>query len=59
VVTEPRKLESDLLKQHKLWAVDCLRTPEYTESNTKRYARPASADFVVLWLQQFPSAFGS
>jgi hypothetical protein len=29
------------------------------ESSTKQYAGPASADFVVPWLQQFPFAFGS
>jgi hypothetical protein len=59
VVTKPRKLESDLLKQQKSKAVDCLRTLGYTESSTKQYAGPASANSIVLWLQQFPSAFGS
>jgi hypothetical protein len=58
VVTEPRKLESDLLKQQKSWAVDCLRIPGYMESSTKKqYAGPASANFVVPRLQQFPFAF--
>jgi hypothetical protein len=59
VVTEPRKLESGLLKQQKPWSVNCLRTLGYTESSTKQYARPASTDSAVLWLQQFISAFGS
>jgi hypothetical protein len=59
VADEPRKLENDLPKQQKLWAVDCPRTLGYTESSTKQYAGPASADYVVLWLQRFPSASGS
>jgi hypothetical protein len=59
VATEPRKLENDLPKQQKLYAVDCPRTPGYTESSTKQYAGPASADSAVLRLQRFPSASGS
>jgi hypothetical protein len=59
VVAEPRKLESDLPKKQKSWAIDCLRTPGYTESSTKQYAGPASVDSAVLRLQQFPSTCGS
>jgi hypothetical protein len=59
VVTEPRKLESDLLKQQKSYAIDCLRIPGYMESSTKQYTGPASADSIMPRVKQFPFAFGS
>jgi hypothetical protein len=59
VVIEPRKVESDLLKQQKPSAVDYLRIRGYMESSTKQYAGPALADSAVPQLQQIPFAFGS
>jgi hypothetical protein len=59
VVVEPRKLESDLLKQQKSWAIDCLRISRYMESSTKLCAGPGSVDSAMPQLQQFPFAFGS
>jgi hypothetical protein len=44
-------------KQQKLQS-GCLRILEYKASDTKQYARPASADFVALLLLLFPSVFG-
>jgi hypothetical protein len=59
VATERRKLENDLPKQQKSWAVDCPHTPGYMESSTKQYVRPALAGSAVLRLQRFPSTSGS
>ena len=58
VVIEPKKLESDLLKLQKLYAVDCLRILGCMESSTKQYGGPASANSAAPQLQQFPFAFG-
>jgi hypothetical protein len=54
--TRPMKLESDLPKQQRPYAVDCLHTLGHTKSSMKRYVKPASVDSAALQLQQFPSA---
>jgi hypothetical protein len=54
--TGPRKLENGLPKRQRPQSVDCLHTPRYRESSTKRYAEPASADSAMLQLRQFLSA---
>jgi hypothetical protein len=48
---EARKIVNDLPKQHKL-QVDYPRILVCMESSTKQYVKPASADSVVLLLQQ-------
>jgi hypothetical protein len=59
VVTEPKLLENDLPKQLMLWVAGCLHTQGCMANNMRQYARPASADSIVLWLQLSPFAFGS
>jgi hypothetical protein len=56
VVAEPMQLGSGLPKQLILWAVGCPHTRECMGNSTKQYARPASADSVVLRPQLFPFA---
>jgi hypothetical protein len=56
VVAGPMQLVSGLPKQLMMWVVGCPHTWGCMENNTKRYAGPALADFVVLRLQLFPSA---
>jgi hypothetical protein len=45
VVAGPMHLGSGLPKLLILWVVDCPHTKECTRNSTKRYARPASANF--------------
>jgi hypothetical protein len=52
----PVQLVSDLPKQLILWVVGCPHTRGCMGNNTKQYAGPASADYVVLRLQLFPFA---
>jgi hypothetical protein len=59
VVTEPMQLENDLPKQLMSWVVGCPHIQGYMANRMRRYARPASADSIVLRLQRFPSSFGS
>jgi hypothetical protein len=59
VVAEPRKLENDLPKRQRPYAVDCQRTLGRRENSMKRYVEPASADSTVLQLRQSLSAFES
>jgi hypothetical protein len=59
VVIEPKQLENDLLKQLMSWVSGCPHTQEYMVNSMRQYARPASADSVVLRLQLSSSAFGS
>jgi hypothetical protein len=59
VVTEPMQLENDLPKQLMSWVAGCPHTQGYMANSMRRYARPASADSVMLRLQLSPSAFGS
>jgi hypothetical protein len=59
VVTEPMQLENDLPKQMMSWVVGCPHTQGYLANSMKQYARPASADSVVLRLQLSHFAFGS
>jgi hypothetical protein len=59
VVTEPKQLENDSPKQPTSWVTCCRHIQGYMVNSMKQYARPASADSVVLWLQRSPSAFGS
>jgi hypothetical protein len=59
VVTKPMQLENDLLKQLMSWVTGCPHTQGYMANSMRQYARPASADSIVLRLQLSPSAFGS
>jgi hypothetical protein len=59
VVTETMQLQNDLPKELMSWVAGCPHIQGYMANSMKQYARPASADFIVLWLQRFPSAFGS
>jgi Na+(H+)/acetate symporter ActP len=59
VVTEPMQLENDLPEQLMSWVAGCPHIQGYMANSMRQYARPTSADFVVLRLQRSPSAFGS
>jgi hypothetical protein len=59
VVTDPMHLDNYLPKQLISWVAGCPHTQGYMANSMRQYARPASADSVVLWLQLSPSAFGS
>jgi hypothetical protein len=59
VVTEPMQLENDLSKQPMSWVAGYPHTQGYMMNSMRQYARPASADSVMLRLQLSPSAFGS
>jgi hypothetical protein len=59
VVTEPMRLENDLLKQLMSWVAGCPHIQGCMANSMKQYARPASADSIVLQLQWSLSAFGS
>jgi hypothetical protein len=59
VVTEPKKLKNDLLKQLMSWVAGCPHIQGYMANSMRQYARPASADSAMLRLQRSPSAFGS
>jgi Na+(H+)/acetate symporter ActP len=59
VVTKPMQLENDLPKQLMSWVGGCPHIQGYMANNMRQYARLALADFAVLRLQRFPSAFGS
>jgi hypothetical protein len=48
-----------VLKQLMIWTAGYPHTRKYMENNTKQYARPASADSVVLRLQLFLFTSGS
>jgi hypothetical protein len=56
VVVGPTQLVSGLLKQLMMWVVGCPHTLGCMANSMKRYAGPASADFVELRLQLFLSA---
>jgi hypothetical protein len=58
VVTETMQLENDLPKQL-MRVVGCSHTQGFMANSMRQYARPGSADFVVLRLQLSPFAFGS
>jgi hypothetical protein len=59
VVTEPMQIENDLPKQLMSWVAGYPHTQGYMADSMRQYARPASADYVVLRLQLSPFAFGS
>jgi hypothetical protein len=50
VVAEPKQLENDLPKQLMSWVASCLHTQGCIANSMGQYARPPSADSVVLRL---------